>query len=150
MAVNDEGRLPDRTELRASDAERERAAELLREHCAAGRLTAEELDERLEEAYRARTVGELRAVLRELPEESAPDAPGRGEPPGPALRLPRPGLLVVAAAIVAVAAVTGGHGLWLLWPLGFLWLKAGRWHHGHRRLEGGRDPEALPPPARAG
>ncbi|MGB2711297.1 MAG: DUF1707 domain-containing protein, partial [Conexibacter sp.] len=43
--------------LRASDAERERTATLLREHCASGRLSTDELDERLGAAYAARTVG---------------------------------------------------------------------------------------------
>jgi len=56
--------------MRASDAEREHAAEALREHYAAGRLTSEELDERLEAAYRAKTgqeLTELRADLPDLP-----------------------------------------------------------------------------------
>jgi hypothetical protein len=54
-------------DVRASDAERERVAASLREHCAAGRLTLEELSTRLDEAYRARTSGELETALRELP-----------------------------------------------------------------------------------
>jgi uncharacterized membrane protein YccC len=56
--------------MRASDAEREHAAEALREHYAAGRLTSEELDERLGAAYRAKTgeeLNELRADLPDLP-----------------------------------------------------------------------------------
>ena len=59
-------------DLRVSDAQRERAAVALREHCAEGRLTLEELSERLDEAYRARTAGELDAAVRELPAEAAP------------------------------------------------------------------------------
>ena len=59
--------MSDELDDRASDAERERVAVALREHCAAGRLTLEELSARLEEAYRARTGGELEAALRELP-----------------------------------------------------------------------------------
>jgi Domain of unknown function (DUF1707) len=62
----------DELDLRASDAERERVAVSLREHCATGRLTLEELSERLDEAYRARTAGELERVLRELPAEASP------------------------------------------------------------------------------
>ena len=54
-------------ELRASDAERDRAAESLREHFAAGRLTEEELDERVQSVYRARTVTELASLLDDLP-----------------------------------------------------------------------------------
>jgi Domain of unknown function (DUF1707) len=64
----------DELDLRVSDAQREQAAVALREHCAEGRLTLEELSQRLDEAYRARTAGELEQALRELPAEAAPRA----------------------------------------------------------------------------
>ena len=64
--------MSDELDLRVSDAQRERVAVALREHCAEGRLTLEELSERLDEAYRARTAGELEAAVRELPAEAAP------------------------------------------------------------------------------
>ncbi len=54
--------------LRVSDADRDRAAALLRDQFAAGRLTPEELDERLTAALRARTFGDLRRVLADLPQ----------------------------------------------------------------------------------
>ncbi|MFI1889161.1 DUF1707 SHOCT-like domain-containing protein [Streptomyces jumonjinensis] len=54
--------------MRASDSERERIAELLREAVAEGRLTMEEFEERLDAAYRARTHGELEPLVRDLPE----------------------------------------------------------------------------------
>ncbi|MCX3060120.1 DUF1707 SHOCT-like domain-containing protein [Streptomyces beihaiensis] len=54
-------------ELRASDADRERVAERLREAVAEGRLDMEEFDERLEAAYKARTYGELAPLTRDLP-----------------------------------------------------------------------------------
>lgn len=54
--------------LRASDADRNRAAALLRDHFAAGRLTPAELDERLTMALRAATSGDLRRALAGLPE----------------------------------------------------------------------------------
>jgi Domain of unknown function (DUF1707)/Cell wall-active antibiotics response 4TMS YvqF len=66
----------DELDLRVSDTQRERVAVALREHCAEGRLTLEELAERLDEAYRARTAGELETVLRELP-AAAPPRPRR-------------------------------------------------------------------------
>ena len=53
--------------IRASDADRDRAASLLREHHAAGRLTAEEFGERLDRAFGARTVGEIDNLLKDLP-----------------------------------------------------------------------------------
>ena len=54
--------------MRVSDADREQVAERLREHFAAGRLTSEELDERVDTALNAKTAGELRAVMADLPE----------------------------------------------------------------------------------
>jgi DUF1707 SHOCT-like domain len=54
-------------DIRASDAERDRAATLLREHHAAGRLTAEEFSDRLDRAFAAKTVGEIDALLKDLP-----------------------------------------------------------------------------------
>lgn len=60
-------------DLRASDQERERVAEEIREHFAAGRLTSEELDERLRMAYAARTTQELEALRVDLP--SLPPSP---------------------------------------------------------------------------
>ena len=54
--------------MRVSDSDREQVAERLREHFAAGRLTSEELDERVDAALKAKTVGELRAVMADLPE----------------------------------------------------------------------------------
>jgi len=54
--------------FRASDADRDRAAALLRDHFAAGRLDAAELDERLAMALNAKTFGELHRVLADLPE----------------------------------------------------------------------------------
>jgi hypothetical protein len=45
--------VPDRGNLRASDTDRERVAEVLREAAGDGRLTLEELDERLDAVYAA-------------------------------------------------------------------------------------------------
>src|SRR5579875_3746376 len=52
--------------LRVSDEQRERAASELREHFAAGRLTQEELDERSQLAYAARTEDQLQALMVDL------------------------------------------------------------------------------------
>ncbi|CCB76608.1 conserved protein of unknown function [Streptantibioticus cattleyicolor NRRL 8057 = DSM 46488] len=67
--------------LRASDADRDRIAEILREALAEGRLTAEEHSERLDAAYAARTVGELAPLVRDLPAHPADRTP-RPEPAG--------------------------------------------------------------------
>jgi Domain of unknown function (DUF1707) len=52
---------------RASDADRERVVDWLREGHFHGRLTVEELDERIERAYAAVTRGELSALVTDLP-----------------------------------------------------------------------------------
>ncbi|MFD5899536.1 MULTISPECIES: DUF1707 domain-containing protein [unclassified Streptomyces] len=54
-------------EMRASDAERERVAELLREAVAEGRIDMAEFDTRLDATYKARTHGELEPLVRDLP-----------------------------------------------------------------------------------
>ena len=59
--------MPGDPRLRASDADRERTSQLLREHHAVGRLTAEEFDSRLERVFTARTLGELDALLADMP-----------------------------------------------------------------------------------
>lgn len=61
--------LGSRSRLRASDADRERVVQALRRHCAEGRLTADELDERLDRAFAARTLGELDRLVIDLPGE---------------------------------------------------------------------------------
>lgn len=63
--------------LRASDADRDRTADILREALAEGRLTAEEHAERIGAVYEARTHGELEPLVRDLPT-------GRSIPSGPA------------------------------------------------------------------
>jgi DUF1707 SHOCT-like domain len=63
---NDPDRLPS-TQLRASDQDRERIAEVLHKAAAEGRLDLNEADERLNAAYAARTYAELEPLVRDLP-----------------------------------------------------------------------------------
>ncbi|MBK3627994.1 DUF1707 domain-containing protein, partial [Streptomyces sp. MBT49] len=53
--------------LRASDADRDRVADILRDALAEGRLTADEHAERVEGVLAAKTVGELEVFVRDLP-----------------------------------------------------------------------------------
>lgn len=53
--------------LRIGDAERDEAIVLLREHMSAGRITAEEFDERMSAALTAKTRGELTVLFNDLP-----------------------------------------------------------------------------------
>jgi len=59
--------MPSDPKIRASDADRDRTAALLREHLAAGRLTPEEFHERLDLAYAAKTLGQLDELMADLP-----------------------------------------------------------------------------------
>jgi hypothetical protein len=72
-------------ELRASDADRDRIADILREALAEGRLTAEEHAERVEGVLAAKTVGELDAFIRDLPAAHPPHAPAFTRPPAGAI-----------------------------------------------------------------
>ena len=108
---------PSEPTLRASDAEREHHAELLREHAAQGRLTVDELDERLDRVYTARTLGELAPVVADLPSRprcgaSAPSAGARTRAvPSSAA------YLAVNLVLIVIWAATGAGYFWPLWPL---------------------------------
>ena len=65
--------------LRASDADRERVAALLRDHYAAGRIDDDELSSRLDAVYASRTTTELDRVLADLPRLPVPPAIRRAE-----------------------------------------------------------------------
>jgi hypothetical protein len=77
--------VPGDPRLRASDADRERIVNLLREHHAEGRLTVEEFHDRLNAAYAAVTNGDLDALTHDLPGIDLyrlPSASLRPAPPG--------------------------------------------------------------------
>ncbi|MBX6767182.1 MAG: DUF1707 domain-containing protein [Actinomadura rubrobrunea] len=67
--------MPPNPDIRASDADRDRVADLLREHCAQGRITVDELNERLEAVYASRTLGQLQEITADLPEEDLYELP---------------------------------------------------------------------------
>ena len=58
---------PGGADLRASHDDRDQAVEMLRVAAGDGRITAEELDERVGAALTARTYGELAALISDLP-----------------------------------------------------------------------------------
>ena len=60
--------------VRVGDADRDAVAAQLREHFADGRLTHEELNERFDQAFAARTKADLNTVLRDLPHAARPAA----------------------------------------------------------------------------
>lgn len=71
--------MADRPDLRISDEQRDRAAQEIREHFAAGRLTDDELSDRVQAVYAARTEGELKALLADLPKLPATRAQQKAE-----------------------------------------------------------------------
>jgi hypothetical protein len=62
---------------RASDAERDRAADALRRHHGDGRLSTDELEERIGRAYAATTRGDLDQLFADLPRLRSPEGYGR-------------------------------------------------------------------------
>jgi hypothetical protein len=65
--------------VRVGDADREATAAQLREHYADGRLTLEELNERLDQTFAAKTKADLNTVVRDLPQTAAPGSGGYGQ-----------------------------------------------------------------------
>ena len=120
---------------RIGDAERDRAAEFLREHLAEGRLDQTEFDERLTQALTARTQADLDPLFTDLPGPKPGQPAGRGgsfqappwqQPskavsPRPVARVPAPrpnpwgiaSSIVWPVVIVAIIA-GGGDALWWL------------------------------------
>jgi Domain of unknown function (DUF1707) len=91
--------------IRASDADRDRAATLLGKHHAAGRLNSAEFHERMEKAMDAATIGELDELMDDLPAidiYDLPDASLRRRPresPGQSLLAARPDADLPSAGI---------------------------------------------------
>jgi hypothetical protein len=98
--------------LRASDVEREEVVGALRGHAAAGRLSIDELDARVEAALAAVGRGELAALLADLP-----DGRPRRRPSGPgARRRELRAYVAVMVLLVAVWALAGAGAFWPIWP----------------------------------
>jgi hypothetical protein len=102
--------MPADPNIRASDEDRERAVALLREHHAAGRLDADEFNERLDKAYAAKTMGQLDELMADLPAIDLYRLPDAGLP---RYRRPWPGgssFVEAAATAGAGRAVARPHG----------------------------------------
>jgi hypothetical protein len=115
--------------LRASDADREAITTRLHEAAVEGRLEPEELEERLHLALRARTYGDLRRLVADLPAQPAPwerRRRSRGVVPLAFMITLRVAvaLAVVVAALVVIAATAMW---WLAWLLVFMALRGRRY-----------------------
>lgn len=113
----------DRRILRASDADRDAVLEKLRHHGAVGRLGVEELTGRIETALEAKTLGQLDALLADLPEDAAlVTAPYATPVPfrawrSPAVLAKAAQLLVVNLVCIGLWAAAGGRSFWPVWVL---------------------------------
>lgn len=109
-----EGRLegplePDHARLRISDADRHQVAEILREAAGEGRLELDELDERLEATYAARTYADLVPITFDLPVERPAQAP---VPRPAAAPTPAPGQATRYDSSYAVMSGVDRKGVW--------------------------------------
>lgn len=68
--------------VRVGDAERDASAAQLREHFADGRLTLDELNERLDQTFAAKTKADLNTVMRDLPYSVSAGSFGMSPHPG--------------------------------------------------------------------
>jgi DUF1707 SHOCT-like domain len=132
--------------IRASDEDRSQTAAALGEHYAAGRLTLEEFQERLDKVYAATTLDKLDRLMTDLPGADLGRVPERRAPRpvqvpagGSALAWQSARRFWLAIGVVAfvIWLLGGAGGPWLLWaaiPLGLLMLL--RWIAGGPRHDG--------------
>jgi DUF1707 SHOCT-like domain len=135
-----ESRPTHRVPVRIGDAERDRAIASLGDHFAAGRLTAEEFDQRMDQALKARFNEDLEPLFADLPRTVEPDAQSNSNR-RPDLHLAWSAMLWMAPLIVifAVVAAVVLSAPWLVWI--FLWVflitglfrRRRRYYYGPRR-----------------
>ena len=109
----------DRRILRASDADRDAVVEQLRHHGAVGRLDVDELTGRIGQALEAKTLGQLDALLVDLPRDAgAPVATPEAAPPpihawrSPLVRAKAAKLLLIDLIFLLLLGFgDNGHGL---------------------------------------
>ncbi len=105
--------------VRAGDEDREAVATILLAAHHAGRLDADELHDRLDCCYRARTLADLDSLVDDLPRGASSHDPARPASGRSRVRRLLP-LAVLIAAVAVVCAVTGEHAVWAAVPLAFI------------------------------
>ena len=103
--------VPEPRNLRASDADRERVANVLREAAGDGRLTMDELDERLDAVYAAKTYAELEPITHDLPDAGAAHAPAQSAAPRDPARF---GGTATSSGAVAILGGFSRKGDWIV------------------------------------
>lgn len=106
--------------MRISNDDRERVARVLNDAMAEGRLTVNELEERLDKVYAAKTFGDLEPLLRDLPigHQAShltlpPPSAGTAPVPVPTNRIGGRG---TSSGAVAIMSGTGRKGVWTVPP----------------------------------
>jgi hypothetical protein len=135
-----ESRPTHRVPVRIGDAERDRAIASLGDHFAAGRLTAEEFDQRMDQALKARFNEDLEPLFADLPRTVEPDVQSNSNR-RPDLHLAWSAMLWMAPLIVifAVVAAVVLSAPWLVWVFMWVFLITGlfrrrrRYYYGPRR-----------------
>jgi hypothetical protein len=113
--------------IRASDADREGMADLLRRHHLAGRLDTAEFQERVERSLQARTLGELRALTVDLPGDDV-GQPHRAMPASH--RTTAAGVAIAATVLTALVVASAFAQRPLFFPavpFVFFWLRGFWW-----------------------
>ncbi|MDQ1686820.1 MAG: hypothetical protein QOG41_1944 [Thermoleophilaceae bacterium] len=117
-----------RGQIRVSDGEREDTVELLRKHYSEGRLTHDELEERVERAYHSTVRADLDELMFDLPSERGRRAAKRIERANrAAFRAHLTSYLGVNGGMVMIWAATGGGEFWPAWTMG-PWGMFVAWH----------------------
>ena len=109
------GLTPDPSQLRVSDADRHAVADLLREAAGEGRIDLDELDERLDAAYSAKTYADLVPITIDLPVAGTAPAPPTAAGP-PVLRRQVLPATVTHESSVGIMSETKRRGAWLVPP----------------------------------
>ena len=123
------------TMVRASDTDREKAMRALRDHYEAGRLEAEELEERIELATRAQWRSDLRALTFDLPLDARAGARRAWARMDAAmLRMHAGTYVAVNGAMVGTWALAGGGEFWPAWTLVPWGMALGAHAYGSRSL----------------
>ena len=112
--------------LRASDADRDAVAAKLHQAAVEGRLDADELEERLHLALRARTYGDLGRLVADLPSARPPARPSRSLARTTFAVTVRVAVMLVAA-MIALAVIAATAMWWLAWVLVWMVLSGRRY-----------------------
>lgn len=100
--------------MRVSNDDRERIARVLHDSMAEGRLTVNELEERLDKVYAAKTFGDLEPLIRDLPVANQAKAVAMPQPgPSPSNRIGGRG---TSSSAIAVMSGTDRKGVWTVPP----------------------------------